>query len=315
MQKLTLFLGCSLFFLSSYSQDIPVRRIPGEIFKSVKKDADTSTWKWKRGGLFNANLSQGTLSNWAAGGDEFSMAVNTYVNYYLLYREGKRTWDNTVDFNFGFVQASSIGGRKNDDRIEVISKYGYKVDSINKWYLSGLFNFRTQFFDGNTYDGGTRNFTSTLLSPAYILLSAGMDYKPSQKFSMFLSPLTARWVIVANSYLANKGLYGVDSGKHSIGEVGAFASFNYATFIGKNVAYKGKLDMFSNYRHKPGNVDVYFTNFFSFKINRMLSASYTLDIIYDDDVKILGPNKNAARTQIKSLIGIGFQFPFYQKKV
>jgi hypothetical protein len=313
--------NCSLLLLFCclttvvIGQNIPVQRLPGEIFRIVKKDADTSTWTWKRGGIFNASVAQGSLSNWAAGGDEFSLAVSTYINYYVLHRRGKHTWDNTLDFNFGYVQASSLGGRKNDDRVEYLSKYGFKVDSINKWYLSGLFNFRSQFFDGNTYSGSTRIFSSTLLSPAYVLLSIGMDYKPTQKFSMFLSPITSRWVIVANKYLADKGFYGVDSGKRSINEVGAFASLNYRTNIGKNVTYRGKLDMFTNYKKNPGNVDVYFTNFFSFKINRYLSASYSLDIIYDDDVKIFGPDKNAPRTQVKSLIGIGFQMPFSQRKV
>ena len=315
MRQITLLFSLCFFYSIIHSQGIPLQRLPGEIFRNVKKETDTSTWKWKRGGLFNANLSQGSLSNWAAGGDDFSMSIGAYVNYFLLYRKSNHTWDNNVDFNFGLIQSSSIGSRKNDDRIDVLSKYGFKVDSINKWYLSGLFNFRSQFFDGNNYSGESRNFSSTFLSPAYILLSIGMDYKPSQKFSMFLSPFTSRWVIIANNYLSQQGLYGVPAGKHSVNELGAFASLNYKTNVGKNVTYKGKLDMFSNYKYKPGNVDFYFTNFFSFKINRTLSATYNLDMIYDDDVKIFGPDKNASRLQLKSMIGIGFLMQFSTKKV
>jgi len=213
------------------------------------------------------------------------------------------------------VSATSIGSRKNDDRIDFISKYGYKVDSTSKWYFSTLFNFRTQMFDGNNYSGDVRTFSSTFLSPAYILLSVGMDYKPNNRFSMFLSPLTSRWVVVADSYLANKGAYGVDTGHHSINEVGAFASLNYFAPITKNVQYKGRLDLFSNYRKNPANVDFFFTNMVSFKINRLLSATYNLDMIYDDDVRMFGPNKNGARLQLKSLIGIGFMLQFSPKKV
>src|SRR5205085_9754421 len=60
-----------LFFLliclsfEASAQDIPVKTLPTEIFKSVTRKAnDTVTvWRWKRGGLINLNLSQGTLSN------------------------------------------------------------------------------------------------------------------------------------------------------------------------------------------------------------------------------------------------------------
>lgn len=315
MKKIILFACITFMYTMVQSQDaIPLQRLPGEIFRSVKKETDTTTWKWKRGGLVNVNLSQGTLSNWAAGGDNFSMAIGAYVNYYLLNRGAHYTWDNNVDFNFGFIQASSIGGRKNDDRIDILSKYGYKVDTLNKWYMSALFNFRSQFFDGNNYSGEQRTFSSSFLSPAYTLLSVGMDYKPTPKFSMFLSPLTSRWVIITNNYLSKQGLYGVPAGKHSVNEVGAFASLNYKNNIAKNVTYKGKMDLFSNYRFKPGNIDVYFTNYLSFKINKSLSATYGLDMIYDDDVKIFGPDKNAARLQLKSMIGIGFLMQFSTKK-
>ncbi|MBC7587100.1 MAG: DUF3078 domain-containing protein, partial [Chitinophagaceae bacterium] len=127
MKQITLLFSLCFFYSIIHSQGIPLQRLPGEIFRNVKKETDTSTWKWKRGGLFNANLSQGSLSNWAAGGDDFSMSIGAYVNYFLLYRKGKHTWDNNVDFNFGLIQSSSIGSRKNDDRIDVLSKYGFKV--------------------------------------------------------------------------------------------------------------------------------------------------------------------------------------------
>lgn len=291
--------------------DIPVRTLPSEIFRDVKKDAkDTIQWSWKRGGLFNLNLSQGSLSNWAAGGDNFSMALTTYVNYFILYQRGKHTWDNNIDFNFGFVKTSSLGSRKNDDRLDFLSKYGYRIDTANKLFLSTLFNFRTQFFDGYTYDGNVGTFSSTFLSPAYVVLSLGLDYKPVKAFSAFVSPITSRFVIVAANRIAAKGLYGVDTGHHVSTEFGAFASLTFNKNIMKNVNYKARMDLFSNYVHKPQNVDIYFTNMLSFKINKFLSATYELDAIYDDDVRLFGHSKTSAGLQLKSMIGIGLSRPF-----
>ncbi|RFM28328.1 DUF3078 domain-containing protein [Deminuibacter soli] len=310
--RTVLLLGATLLFGATVfaQDDIPVRTLPNEIFRDVKKDPkDTIKWSWKRGGLFNLNLAQGSLSNWAAGGDNFSLALTTYVNYFMLYQRGRHTWDNNLDFNFGFVKTSSLGSRKNDDRLDFLSKYGYSIDTSRKLFISGLFNFRTQFFDGYNYDGGTGVRTSSLLSPAYVLLSLGLDYKPVKEFSIFVSPITSRFVIVTSSSIAGKGLYGVDTGKHIATEFGAFASLNYGKEIMKNVVYKGRMDLFSNYVHKPLNIDLYMTNMLTFKINKFLSATYELDAIYDDDVRLFGPGKQSAALQLKSMIGIGLSRP------
>jgi len=98
----------------------------------------------------------------------------------------------------------------------------------------------------------------------------------------------------------------VDSGKHSINEFGAFATVNYKKDFGKSITYKGRLDLFSNYRHKPENTDIFMTNYFSFKINKYFSATYNLDLIYDDDVKLFGKEGKSPALQLKSIIGIGF---------
>src|SRR3954452_11976176 len=159
------------------AQDIPVKVMPSQIFRSVKKDPnDTLRWNWKRGGIINLNIAQGSLSNWAAGGDKFSIAVTSYVNYFVLQKGIKHTWDNSLDFNFGFINTTSLGSRKNDDRFEILSKYGRRLDSTNKIYLSGLFDFRTQFFYGYTYNNqDSATLSSTFLSPAYLLLAPGFD--------------------------------------------------------------------------------------------------------------------------------------------
>src|SRR4051794_38439882 len=209
MRKLIAVLFGTFSCVFSFAQDdITVKKLQSEINRDVKKGgADTIPWMWVKGGTVALNVTQGSLYNWAAGGDKFSMALNSYVNYYVFYRNGRQNWDNTLDFNFGFQHTTSSGTRKNDDRLDILSKYGYNFDG--KWFLSGLFNLRTQFFDGYSYSADDRTLSSTFLSPAYVLTSLGFDFKPSAKFSAFISPLTSRWVIVANNELAAKGLYGV----------------------------------------------------------------------------------------------------------
>ena len=290
-------------FYAAFAQDATVQGMKADASKTITKDPnDTIPKTWKTGGIFNLNLAQGSLSNWAGGGDKFSLSLNTFINAYAFYKKGKHSWDNNVDFYLGYLKTTSLGTRKNDDRIEYLSKYGYALNP--KLNLSGLFDIRTQFFKGYAYpDANKKIYTSDFFAPAYILLSPGFDYHPVKNLSIFFSPATARWIVVKDTSLST--LYGVEAGKKSDFQFGAYASINYTANLGKVVTYTGKLDLFSNYKHNPQDVDIYFTNLFAAKLSKVLSATYSLTLIYDDDVRQFGPNLNEPRLQLQSLFGAG----------
>lgn len=303
MKKLVL-----LFFLFqttySYCQDTTVKSLQTAVMNNISKfKTDTAKKTWKKAGLFSLNFTQGSLSNWAAGGDDFTLALNAYVNGSLNYKKGKYTWDNNVDIYLGYIKATSLGTRKNDDRIDVLSKYGIILNP--KLSAAALFNFRTQSFDGFKYTSDTSTtFSSTFLSPGYVVVSPGIDYRPIKGVSVFLSPITSRFVIVYNNTIAGKGIY-APAGDNVKSEVGAFATINFATNPEKIISYKGRLDLFSNYKHDPQNIDVFIQNLFAAKLFKIFSVTWSLDVIYDDDVRLFGENGDVPRTQFKSLIGIG----------
>jgi hypothetical protein len=300
-----LLLVCSL----AVAQDKTVKELQAESGKAIKKDPnDTIPNIWKLGGVYNINLAQGSLRNWAAGGDDFSLTITSILNLFAYYKKDKHSWDNTLDVNFGFLRTTNLGSRKNDDRLDILSKYGYGFSSI--WNISGLFNFRSQLLKGYTYPDNVKTFASSFLSPAYILVSPGFDYKPNSEISLFISPVTARWVVVKDDSLSAKGLYGVDPGETSKLEVGAFLTANYLKNLTKVLTYKGRLDLFSNYRHNPKNIDIFFSNIFSAKLSNVLSASWSIDFIYDDDAKLFGDNGNLPALQMKSLVGAGLLMKF-----
>ena len=309
MKKILLVSALFSIFIAS-AQDKTVKDLKDASGRAIKKDPnDTISKTWKKGGLYGINVSQGSLSNWAAGGDDFSLSLNSVLSLFAFYKKDKHSWDNTFDFNLGYVKTTSLGSRKNDDRFDLLSKYGYALNS--KLNVAGLFNFRSQFFKGYTYDDeAQRTMSSAFLSPAYILVSPGLDFKPNADLSVFVSPITARWTIVKDDTLSAKGLYGVDPGKHSNGEFGAFASVNYLKEFNKNITYKSRLDLFSNYRRKPKNVDLYFTNVLNIKLSKILSLTWSVDMIYDDDVRLFGKNNTGAALQLKSLVGIGLLAKF-----
>lgn len=296
------------------AQDQTVQELKKASSKSIVKDPnDTIPKTWKKGGLFNFSFGQTSLSNWAAGGDNLQLNVNVFLNLYAFYLKDRKAWDNSLDLALGFIKTTSLGSRKSDDKIDFTSKYGYKLTPASKWYAGALFNFRTQFAPGFNYPNATTSTKiSEFLSPGYVLLSLGLEYKPNQNFSLFLSPITSRWVIVTATGLNHltptlKGnVYGVPSGKTINNEIGAYLNASYMKEVVTNLTYKGKLDLFSNYKHNPQNVDVYMTNLLSANVFKGLSFNLGLDLIYDDDVRIFGKNSDAPRTQFREYIGIGY---------
>ena len=181
-----------------------------------------------------------------------------------------------------------------------------------KLNLTTLTNFRSQLLNGfsytETFKGSFRkNFASAFLSPAYILISQGLDYKPYKDLSVFISPFTSRWVIVRDDSLSARGDYGVTPGKHSTSQLGAFATINYSKSFNRFISYRGRIDLFSNYKNNPLNTDLYMTNALSAKVGKLICFSWNLDMIYDDDVKIFGENGTSPALQMKSVFGVGLQ--------
>jgi hypothetical protein len=308
MKKLTLLLLLIVSIVTA-AQDQTIKAIQAESSKTIKKDAaDTTKKNWTKGGLYSFSLSQASLSNWAAGGDDFSLAVNSLLSIYGFYKKDKHSWDNTFDFNLGYVNTTSLGSRKNDDRFDLLSKYGYAIHP--KINVAGLVNLRSQVFKGYTYVNSVRTLSSNFLAPGYLIVSAGLDYKPASSLSIYISPLTARWVIVKDTALSNIGAYGVIPGKKTNLEIGAFATINFLKEINKNITYKARLDLFSNYKRNPQNVDLFMSNILNVKLSKVLSANWGVDLIYDDDVRLFGSNKNRPGLQVKSLVGIGLLVKF-----
>ena len=303
LRILTAFICCAAGLFAT-AQDNTIKQLQGDANRAVEKDT-AHTYGWKTGGLFTMNLAQGSLTNWQGGGDKSSFSAVGFLNLNASWIEGRHVWNNTLDLGYGYINTTSLGSRKSDDRMDLLSKYGYDIGK--KWYLSSLFNFRSQFAPGYTYaqdENGidTKTLTSKFLAPAYVLLSLGFDYKPVPYFSVFISPLTERWIIVNDDALSAIGAYGVDPGKISRNELGAFLSAEFNKDIMTNVTYKSRFDAFSNYKTKAGNIDIFWTNILAMKVNKYLSANVALDLLYDDDA--------IGRIQMRQLLGIGFSAKF-----
>ena len=278
---------------------------------------------WRTGGLLSVNFNQVSLSNWAGGGEN-SLALNGLANLFAKYKKGKVAWDNNLDMGYGIVKQGEEKIRKNDDRLELNTKFGYDAYKA-KFYYTVLANFRSQFAPGYNYPRtDSSRYISKFAAPAYTLIALGIDYKPKEYFTCFLSPITARWIIVNDDSLSNAGAFGVDKGKKVKQELGAYLNTRFQKDIMKNVNFMTKLDLFSNYLDNPQNIDVNWELLLSVKVNKYITASIGTQLIYDDNTAILiykddngaktpvlnadGSQKTGPRTQFRQIFGIGFAY-------
>jgi len=275
------------------AQDATVREFQTMALKDLKPlDKDG----WKKTGTFVVTVNQGALRNWAAGGEKNTLGITTILNYNINHRKGRYTWNNYFDLSFGFQNASSFGRfRKIDDQVDVTSKYGYQFSP--HWFTAVLTNINTQVMPGYYYTDSANNKISNFLTPGKVLLSVGFDYRPDKHFSLFISPITTRWILKIDKDFLQVNKFGVPPNKKQYSELGAFATAKYTKSFAPWVTYTGRLDLFSNFKRKPQNVDVYCTNFLNLKINKWMSTTVSVDLLYDDDVM--------KETQLKEILGIG----------
>ena len=281
--------------------------------------AQSDTTYWTKGGDFSLNFNQTNFTNWAAGGDNALSGV-ALLNYNIDYAKGKTSWKNKIILGYG-LQYLAEDYKKTEDKIDLSSLYGHQIKP--KWDASLLVFLKTQFVEG--FDGDNDSvYVSKFMAPGYIGIGPGFTYKPSEVFSVFLSPATAQWVIVNDQRLADAGDFGVtpaeydaDGNKIKDGELvkfqfGAAVKMHFKKDIAKNINFETTLELFSDYLYKPENIIISWDAIIDMSINSWLSAKLTTNLIYDDNITIkdkdgspLGP-----RTQFKEMFGLGFAIKF-----
>ena len=286
----------------------------------IAKTAADSTGKiWVTGGTLQLNMSQVSLTNWSAGGFS-SVSGIAQFNAFANRKKGRFAWDNSVALAYGLLAQDGQDAVKTDDRIELNTKYGYELKK--SWYFAALGQFKTQFTEGKDAANGAK--ISDFMAPATLILGLGIDYKPNDHFSAFVSPATAKFTFVNDQDLADAGAFGVDpatydeltlakltNGANSLFEFGGYVKLMYTHDLAKNINFLTRADFFSNYLKNPENVDVNWETLFTFKVNDWFAATLSTLLIYDDNTQIMKPWEGTTQqyvgkgTQFKETIGLG----------
>lgn len=266
----------------------------------VAQDDDAGSGPWTKGGAGALTFNQVGLYNWAAGGQSNVTLIGN-LNLFANRKWDTGTWENSLDLAYGFIKnnyrfAPDTPIAKAEDKIDFTSKYGRKAFA-EKFFYTGLFSFRTQFDYGRA-NPGDQVYISRALAPAYIILAVGLDYKPNDKLSLFLAPVSGKITLVTDDSLANVGAYGVNqfvpgttdfrpgAGAKSRVEFGATFRAKLKTDIMENISWESNLELFSNYIDRPQNVDVRWTNALVAKVNKYITVNFFTDMIYDHDIDV-----------------------------
>jgi len=263
---------CTLSAFGQSKTDLKDALKPQEI-----KINDTMNHNWKYGGFLGVNFGQVALVNWAAGGQN-SIAIQANANGFLTYEHKHLLWDNQLTFSLGGIAQGRVRQpsatnkypfRKNVDILQITSRVGYIIDKKKHWMATFLTDLKTSLLDGfdySGYDAGTspqRQLSSTPFSPSNLLLSLGINYKPTSFFSLYLSPVTAKLTMMdANTLLAqndtssdkygkvDRTRYGLDNGTTFHASIGAYLRMDFQKDLWKNINLKTALELFQSYTDK-----------------------------------------------------------------
>lgn len=288
-----------LLFLTSVFTSLNAQTSEKELLKKteevVAKINEEKPNGWYKKGSFTFLVNQATFNNWLAGGQS-NISGNIGLNYDFNYKRNTWTWDNKLIAGYGLTKIKYQDMQKSDDRIQFNSLLGKKASG--EWYYSGFFNFKTQFDSG--FESGIK--TSHFFSPAYFQFGPGMLWKRNDNLKINVAPATSK-IIIVNPHFTEFGTsFGVEQGKSNRFEFGAAVNGYYKFKLMENVTFENILNLYSNYRDNPKNIDVDYTLNIVMKVNKYLSTNFAFQTIYDDNA--------FSGFQTRQIIGLGVNYMF-----
>ena len=158
--------------------------------------------------------------------------------------------------------------------------------------------------------GALSTFIGRLIPAIRQLISipAGLARMKMHTFLLYTTIGAGLW----NTILAIIGYYlSTVPGKHLLSSFGANLKGEVKYEFLKNMTVYSRLDLYSDYLHKPQNIDVNWEVQINMAINKWFSTTLTTNMVYDDDIKIVQKDgSKGSRLQFKEVLGVGVQFNF-----
>ena len=261
--------------------------------------------KWRKTASVSLQITQNyATNNWHQGAvNSFAMLGGAKAR--ADYKNENISWENSAEWRFGVSTVSGDTVRKmntTDDRIYVLSKFGYQVHK--HWYVSVLAEFKTNLFPN--FQKNSNRVNTTFLTPIRYTMGVGIDCKVFKGVSINFSPATYKLVYALNSNpeKVNVTDFGIATGNNIIHEIGSSVRVEWRWKPIKEIVTETKFYFFTNYIQIETELEINV----DFIINRYLSAKLMLHPRYDGTVDAVADQKS--KMQFKELISVGFAHTF-----
>lgn len=247
------------------------------------------------------------------------MALGSHIDVSTNFERAKNTWENRLVIRYGVIKVAEQSMQKNEDHIEINSKYGHSFSE--HFQVTGLLNFNTRLHDVYELNktGHKGKLIGNFLSPAYLNVGTGVDYKTKDKsISFFYTPINSKITIVSNEVLAAQYLGG-DSQHNARYEMGSLFKFEVKKKVMENITLHSIGTFFTNHLDDFGKIDVNLENSIKFYVNKFFSVNLLTHLVYDEDILFdisqdlgenVGPPQKGPRTQFKEVLNIGLSHTF-----
>jgi Protein of unknown function (DUF3078) len=284
MKKITLLLTATLFAANVFAQDAKA-----DAAKAQKEMEETDITKLPDGWKKSADVLFGGVwtntDNWIGATDKYNFTGTLNAVLKADQKKGRALWLNELRWVYGGLMAPSTKDvfRKAQDQILASSMYAPQIKP--KWFWGVKANLNTQLMNTYVYDkNGVRSIdpVSGFMAPGNIRLGVGILYRPTPNFKIYFSPLTANITTkLGKVYLPRTGDagFGVDANKTLRFGLGAMLTAEYSTTILKNINYKTRLDVFTDYLREPFvKNDIDWLNSINFNLSKNIAVGMVFNI-------------------------------------
>lgn len=257
-------------------------------------------------------FSQAFISpNWYQGGNNsLSLFINLYWHVQLnpIFHPNL-LFDNVVSYKLGFTSSPQDLYHKytiSEDLFQWNFKTGIKA--FEKWFYSFTAQFKTQIL--NNYGQNSLIRKASFLSPGDFNAGLGMTYslvnkQNTLKFNAAISPLSYNLKTCIDRSI-DPVQFNIPAGKRLSNEFGSSSELTLDWNLHKNVNYRSRLFMFTNYSYFQGDWE----NTLSFQFNRFLATQIQWHLRYDSSSDLY---KGWHHWMLKEILSFGISYSFSTK--
>jgi hypothetical protein len=275
---------------------ISAQKLDAPLFQTDSVELDSSK-RWSGNGGVGLDAAAITLINPRVNDGGSRINLGGIFNFNLNYQGKRILWSNRGNLQISTTQEEGNDWTKATDALMWNSQLGFRV--WKKWYAAAMVDVQTQLL--KTYDGAyisqnekPRMLVSRFFAPANLKIAPGLLWKPKPSFSLMLSAISNKNVIVANPTLAalvdtseGQPLFGNILGKEWTSKFGAEvrADLNLK-FADDKLLLNSVLDLYSNYLQKPENIAVEWLTSLDILVTKNFSVNLRSDWFYDHSVLV-----------------------------